>query len=155
MDNKEMAVYAPTQAVATNRFGDEGFDLIVDLTTAQQQFCSMKATTDEEKAKLYNAMNNPDERLGDKINMQIKAKDLYVEVVNCTNAETGEVTPCPRIVIIDDKGKSYQCVSVGIFSALKKIIQVYGAPTWTKPITLEVKQITKGERKMLTLNVVA
>ena len=99
-------------------------------------------------------MNNPDRRIADCINMTIKAKDVYIEVVNCTNTETGEVTACPRIVIIDDKGVAYQAVSVGIYSALKKVVQVYGAPTWEKPIPLMVKQITKGERKMLTLNVV-
>lgn len=154
MENKEMAIYTPNQQVA-NRFADEGFDLVVDMSTAKTQFTSMVAVTTEEKAKLYNAMNNPDERISDNINKQIKAKDLYVEVVNCTNTETGEVTACPRIVIIDDKGKSYQAVSIGIYSALKKIIQVYGAPTWETPINLEVKQITKGDRKMLTLNVVA
>ncbi len=153
----EMQVYgnnAPEQR-GVNRFDDEGFNLVVDMTTAQTSFCSMKAETDEQKAKLYNAMNNPEKRLADCINMQIKAKDLYIEVVNCTNEETGEVTACPRIVIIDDKGVSYQAVSVGIYSALKKAIMVYGAPTWVKPVTMEVKQITKGNKKMLTLNVVA
>ena len=154
MENKEMQVYAPNTAVA-NQFADEGFNIVADMTTAKTQFTSMVATTDEEKAKLFNAMNNPDERISDNINKIIKAKDLYIEVVNCTNTETGEVTACPRIVIIDDKGRSFQAVSVGIYSALKKVIQVYGAPTWATPIKLEVKQITKGDRKMLTLNVVA
>lgn len=154
--SNEMQVYNNNQTVGRiNRFEDEGFSLVMDMTTAQTQFCSMKAETDEEKAKLFNAMNNPDERLSDSINKQIKAKDLYIEVVQCTNEETGEVTSCPRIVIIDDKGKSYQCVSIGIYSALKKVIQVYGAPTWETPVKLEVKQITKGARKMLTLNVIA
>lgn len=137
-----------------NVYSDDGFNLTTDLTTAQMAFCSMKAETVEEKTKLYNAMNNPEKRLGDCINMTIKAKDLYVEIVNCTNEETGEVTACPRIVIIDDKGVSYQCVSIGIYSAIKKIIQIFGAPTWKTPVNLEVKQITKGARKMLTLNVV-
>lgn len=136
-----------------NIFSDEGYSVAVDLTSAQTQFCSMIATTDEQKAKLFNAMNNPDKRIGDCINMTINAKDLYVEVVNCTNEETGEVTACPRIVIIDDKGVGYQAVSVGIFSALKKVIQVFGAPTWENPVKLKVQQITKGSRKMLTLNV--
>lgn len=139
--------------VVTNRYSDEGFNIAVDMTSAVTQFCSMTAKTDEERAKLFNAMNNPDKRLADCINMTIKAKDLYVEVVNCTNEETGETTACPRMVIIDDKGVSYQAVSIGIYSALKKVIQVFGAPTWEKPISLEVKQITKGSRKMLTLNV--
>lgn len=138
-----------------NVFMDEGYSIAVDLTSAQTQFCSMTAKTPEEKAKLFNAMNNPDKRIGDCINMVINAKDLYVEVVNCTNEETGEVTACPRIVIIDDKGVGYQAVSVGIFSALKKVIQVFGAPTWETPVKLKVQQITKGSRKMLTLNVEA
>lgn len=156
MENKEMAVINPVQTVATvNQFADEGFNIVADMTTAKTQYCSMIAETDQDKAKLFNAMNNPDMRLADMINMKLRAKDLYIEVVNCTNTETGEVTPCPRIVIIDDKGVSYQAVSLGIYSALKKVIQVYGAPTWKNPITLEVKQVTKGERKMLTLNVVA
>lgn len=135
-------------------YSDEGFNIQADMTTARTQFCSMIANSKEEKAALYNAMNNPDKRLADCINMQIKAKDLYVEVVNCTNEETGEMTACPRIVIIDEKGVSYQAVSIGIYSALKKVIQVFGAPTWETPVVLEVKQITKGTRKMLTLNVV-
>lgn len=145
-----------TNSVAVvNRYADEGFSIVADMTSAQTQFCSMKAETKDEKAALYNAMNNPDKRIGDCINMTIAARDLYIEVVNCTNEETGEVTACPRIVIIDDKGVSYQAVSIGIYSALKKVIQVFGAPTWDEPVKLEVKQITKGSRKMLTLNVVA
>ena len=132
----------------------DGENMIVDLTTRQMQYCSMTANTDEEKAKLFNATNNTAHRLADSINMTINAKDVFVEVVNCTNQETGEVTKCPRIVLIDDKNEGYQCVSIGIFSALKKLFAVYGEPSnWTNPIPLEVKQITKGERKMLTLNV--
>lgn len=142
-------------APTNNVYSDDGFDLVADLTSRQMQFCSMKAESDEAKIALYNAMNNPEKRIADCINMTINAKDLYIEVVNCTNEKTGEVTACPRIVIIDDKGVSYQAVSIGIYSALKKAIQVFGAPTWIKPVKLEVKQITKGEKKMLTLNVVA
>lgn len=153
--NEEVtSVVVANQNTSVNKFADMGFDVSVDMTSAQTQFCSMVATTDEDKAKLFNAMNNPEKRLADCINMKIKAKDLYIEVVNCTNEETGEVTACPRIVIIDDKGVAYQAVSIGIYSALKKVIQVFGAPTWAKPVTLEVKQVTKGNRKMLTLNVV-
>lgn len=146
----------PSNQIATrNRFADDNFDLVVDMTSAQVQFCSLNPTTDEDRAKLFNAMNNPEHRLSDFINKVIRAKDIYVEIVDCTNKETGEVTRAPRVVIIDDMGKGYQCVSVGVFSALKKIIQVYGAPTWNKPVKVEVKNINKGSRSMLTLNVVA
>lgn len=142
-------------APAVNQFADDGFNLVADITAARTQYCSMTAETEADKANLFNAMNNPDERLSKMINRTIEVKDVYIEVVPCTNEETGEVTMCPRIVIIDAKGKSYQCVSVGVYSALKKIIQVYGEPTWEKPIKIEVQQITKGTRNMLTLKVVA
>ena len=150
MDNRNAMVPTNTPTV----WNDEGYNLVADMTTAQAQYCSMKATTQEEKVKLYNAMNNPDARLADCINMTLNVKDVYAEIVTCTNEETGEQTPCPRVVIIDAEGKSYQCVSIGIFSAMKKAIQVFGEPTWHEPVKMEVKQITKGNRKMLTLNVV-
>ena len=150
-ETNEVAIYQNNAPV--NKFADMGFDISVDMTSAQLSFSSLRAETDEEKANLFNAINNPEKRLADCINMTIKAKDLYIEVVNCTNEETGEVTACPRIVIIDDKGVAYQAVSLGIYSALKKVIQIFGAPTWEKPIALAVKQVTKGTRKMLTLNI--
>lgn len=137
----------------TEMIMEENKGFIADLTSAKTTFCSLSADTREEKANLFKAMNNPEKRLGDCINMVIMAKDIYCEVVDCLNQQTGEVTQCPRIVIIDDKGIGYQAVSIGIYSALKKIIQVFGAPTWNEPIPLEIKQITKGDRKLLTFDV--
>lgn len=151
MENRNAMIPASNAPAVWN---DEGFNLKADMTTAQAQFCSMTANSKEEQVKLYNAMNNPDERLSDCINMTLNVKDIYVEIVTCTNEETGEQTQCPRIVLIDAEGKSYQCVSIGIYSAIKKAIQVFGVPTWHEPVKMEVKQVTKGTRKMLTLNVV-
>lgn len=132
---------------------DDNNSFIADLTTRSTMFCSIVAETPEAKALVFNAMNNPDTRIGDCINMTIMAKDLFCEVVTCVNRETGEANQCPRIVIIDDKGKGYVAVSLGVYNAIKKIIAIYGAPTWDKPIPLEVKQISKGDRKILTFNV--
>lgn len=131
---------------------DDGEHLIANLTSKTAAFCSFKANTTEEKAKLFEIMNNPEKRLADCINMTIYVKDLYCEVVNCTNSETGEVTQQPRIVAIDKDNIGYQCVSIGIFSAFKKLISIFGEPTWNEPIPLKVKQITKNTRKMLTLD---
>lgn len=132
---------------------DDNKNFIADLTSRQTTFCSLNASTPKEKAMLFKAMNNPEKRVGDCINMTINAKDLFCEVVNCVNQQTGEVEACPRIVIIDDKGVGYQAVSLGVYSAIKKIIQVFGVPTWETPLPLVVKQITKGERKLLTFDV--
>lgn len=147
--NQENAMQVVPQNTAM--YADEGFNLEVDMTTAKTQYCSMKVETPEARTQLFNAMNNPDKRLADCINETIAVKDIYVEVVTCTNQETGEQTPAPRIVLIDDKGVAYQCVSIGIYSAVKKLIQVFGEPTWATPVKVKVVQITKGTRKMLTL----
>ena len=102
MEN-EIQVVRNTGVVA-NRFADMGFDVSVDMTSAQTQFCSMVAETDADRANMFNAMNNPDKRLADCINMTIKAKDLYIEVVNCTNEETGEITSVTEKIRIEEAG---------------------------------------------------
>ncbi len=114
-------------------------------------FFSGSAKTPEEKKLLANAMNNPDKRLADCINQEIAIKDLYVEQVDMVK-ETGEVQICPRIVLIDKDGVSYGCVSFGILGSLKKIMSVYGVPTWDEPVTVKPVFITKGnDRRILSL----
>lgn len=119
--------------------------------SAHAAYCSMKADTLEEKSKIFNAMNNPDQRLADYINRVIYVKDLFCETVDCT--KNGVTRKCPRIVLIDKDNVGYQCVSVGIYSACRKLIQIFGSPTWSEPIPVEVRQVSKGDRKMLTLSV--
>lgn len=133
---------------------DERF--IMDLTAERKvQFCSMKPKNEDEEIVLFNAMNNPDKRIGDCINMTIEVRHVFCEVVTCVNRETGESNLCPRIVLIDNDGVGYQAVSLGVFSALKKIFNIKGDPsTWKKAVKLQVVQITKGDRKLLTFNMV-
>lgn len=133
---------------------DENEKFIADLTTRRTSFCSLNAVSFEEKAKLFKAMNNPEHRLSEYINKTILAKDLFCEVVDCVNQETGVITSCPRIVIIDKNGEGYQAVSLGVYGAVKKLIQTFGPPTWEEGLPLEVKQITKGQKQLLTFNVV-
>ena len=118
-------------------------------------FFSMQVTTQAEKIALFNAINSPDDRLADHINESIEMAHMIIEMVDLVSEKTGEIEACPRIIIIDSKGKSYAAVSVGVFSALKKIVAIFGEPkTWDKPIKVKVKQVTKAERKMLTLEIV-
>jgi len=116
-------------------------------------YCSMIAETDEQRKSLFKAMNNPEHRLADFINKKIEVVDIFAEVVQCINEETGEITSAPRIVLIDKKGVGYQCVSKGVLSAIKKLFTIYGAPTWKTPVALEVKQLKKGVRNILTFDV--
>ena len=127
--------------------------LTKEFTEQLDAFCSMTAETPEQKADLFNATNNPAHRISDYINATIKVRDVFCEMVNVTNRETGEISQCPRVVLIDENGEGYQAVSFGVFSALKKLMQVYGLPTWEPAIPIQVQQISKGTNKMLTFSV--
>lgn len=132
----------------------DGYNLEAELTGEDISFCSFAPTSKEGQAILFKAMNNPKGRVSDMINKQISIKDVYCEIVPVSSEQTGETSMQPRTVLIDTKGDSYQCVSTGIFSAVKKLIRVYGMPTWEEGLTVEVKQITRKERQLLTLDVV-
>ena len=114
-------------------------------------YCSIVAESFDDKAKIFNAMSSPDERLRNHINEIIKIRDVYCEIVECVNKETRETSEAPRVVLIDTEGKSYQCVSTGIFNSLKRLFTVFGMPTWDKGVPCKVKQVSNGERQILTL----
>ena len=133
------------------RDNDENY--AIDLTARTSSYSSLVANTPEEKAALFNLMNNPEKRLSECINMTIEAKDVIIETVECINEKTGEVTKVPRTIIVDKNGVGYQCASFGVFNALKKIFAVFGAPTWETPLPLVVMQITSKEHKIMTLNI--
>ena len=114
-------------------------------------YCSIVAESFDDKAKIFNAMSSPDERLRNHINEIIKIRDVYCEIVECVNKETSETSEAPRVVLIDTEGKSYQCVSSGIFNSLKRLFTVFGMPTWEKGVPCKVKQVSNGERQILTL----
>lgn len=116
-------------------------------------YSSLKAGTLKEKAALFNAMSNPNHKVGDYINKSIRVKDVYVEIIDLTDEDTGEVTNAPRIVLIDTDGDSYQAVSKGIFSALSRAIQVFGEPTWDDGLPIMIRQISLGKNQMLTFDV--
>ena len=135
---------------------DDDEKMVADLTTRRVSYCSLTAETSEEKTTLYNAMNNPQNRVKDCINETIALKDVFVEVVHCVNRETGESVAAPRVVFIDDNGIGYQCVSTGVFSALKKLFAVFGEPrTWEKPVNIKIKQLNRGtDKSILTFDVI-
>lgn len=117
-------------------------------------FCSIKAVDRASKIKAYNASNHPTHKLNDFINKTIVVKDVYAETLELVNEETGELGQAPRIVLIAEDGESYECVSVGVFSALKKLIAIFGEPTWEEPIKLIVKNEKVKAGTMLTLDAV-
>lgn len=133
---------------------DDNTDFVVDLTSGKRSYSSLATTTQEEKAIAFNAMNSPQHRVSDMINKTISLKDIYVETVNCID-KNGVIAICPRIVLVDVNGEAYACVSVGMFGSLSKLIQVYGEPTWTEGINVEITQSkTKTGNSVLGLRIV-
>lgn len=121
--------------------------------TGSSAYSSLKSGTRKEKAALYNAMSNPTHKVGDFINKTINVKDVYVEVIDVTNDETGETEQAPRIVLIDTDGVTYQAVSRGIFNSLSRLIRTFGEPTWDEGLPCTVKQISLGKNQLLTLEI--
>lgn len=129
-------------------------DLIADLTSSEVSYCSFTATTPEERSALFTAMNNPTYRLEEKINMPIFIRDVYAETVDFINESTGECVKGARIVLIDENGDSYGCCSMGVFSSIKKLMKVFGEPTWKEPIAVvpyTTPSRTRQNAKVLTL----
>lgn len=118
-------------------------------------YVSFTPKTDEQKAALYKAMSQPDRRMSDFINTKFKAADLYIEMVEIADEETGEVSQLPRVVIFAEDGTTYASISKGIYNAVKRLCAVYGMPHWEKPIPLKIIQTTAKNRKFLNLIVEA
>ena len=118
-------------------------------------YCSIKADPADRDAagRVFNALNNPEHRVADFINKKISVKDVLVEIAEVVNEDTGEVEQAPRVVLIDEKGEAYQSVSVGMFTAVKNAIKVFGAPTWEPPLGIVIKQKAVGKGSMLTFDI--
>ena len=115
-------------------------------------FLSLKA--DEDKKVIANAIVSADHKLGDFINKIISVKDIYIEPTTFVNEETGEASNGHRIILFDENKVSYETCSTGVFNALKRIISVYGFPTWDEPLEMEIKQIQRKERKIMTIKII-
>ena len=128
--------------------------VLTDLNNAES-YCSIKGDTREALVAMYNAINSPDHKLSDFVGKKLKIKDICIERVENMNDETGEMAANARVVLIDENGESYTCVSSGIYSAIKKLVAVFGEPTWEPALPVEVQNIsTKKGRKTMTLKAI-
>lgn len=117
-------------------------------------FCSFRPESAADRARLYRAMTNPDHKINECINAEIRLIDIFVELVDMTNTETGEVQKVPRCVLFAEDGQTYAATSTGIYNALKRLCMVYGAPHWAEPIPVVIRQLQMGAKRFYTLDVV-
>ena len=117
-------------------------------------YCSFAPESREERARLYRAMTNPDHKISDCINQEIALTDVFVEMVEMSNDETGEISRVPRCVLFAADGQTYAATSSGIYNALRRLSMVYGAPHWDDPIPVVIRQLQIGARRCYTLDVI-
>lgn len=128
--------------------------VLTDLNNTES-YCSIKGDSREALVAMYNAINSPDHKLSDFVGKKLNIKDISIERVENLNEETGEMTANARVVLIDENGESYTCVSSGIYSAIKKLVVVFGEPTWEPALPVEVQNLsTKKGRKTMTLKAI-
>ena len=125
--------------------------VLTDLNNAES-YCSIKGDSREALVAMYNAINSPDHKLSDFVGKKLNIKDISIERVENMNEETGEMAANARVVLIDENGESYTCVSSGIYSAIKKLVAVFGEPTW-EPVEVQNLSTKKG-RKTMTLKAI-
>lgn len=122
-----------------------------------RMYCSIKDDgTMQSKARIFNSINSPDKRISDCIGETISLANIVAHPIQLVDENSGELIETMRMVLVDDKGTSYEAVSTGIVNAVARILQIFGQPdTWTGPI--KVKPVQKGTRngnnKVTTLKV--
>ena len=134
----------------------ENFALTIKNMKEVGSYCTMPVVTEDNRAIVYNATTAPEFRLKDCINQEIELAHFAITMVEVTNKETGEVTDAPHVTLIDSDGKGYACTSIGVFNALRNIIQAFGMPdTWEHPRKFRIKQVNKSaDVSFLTLQAV-
>ena len=109
--------------------------------------------------KMFNAMNNPSEKVSSHINEVIEVSDFLIEMANIEQQDaygnpTGEIDTVPRVVLISPDGTAYQAVSKGMANVVRNCTQSAGPAPWNPPVQLKIKQVPVGRGSMLTADMV-
>ena len=110
-------------------------------------------------AKIFNAMNNPSEKISAHINETIEVQDYLVEIAEIEETDqygmaTGGIATVPRVVLVSPDGTAYQAVSVGMANAVRNIVAVCGDAPWIPAVQLKIKQVPTKNGSMLTVEMV-
>lgn len=134
---------------------NEKNEMVLFEGAKKNMFCSKVATTSEEKVDLFNALDECDVLLNDIVDQEIVMKDIYVEQREVMDEETGEMKTKYRTIIFDVNGKTYATGAYGIFNSMKRIINVFGYPTWENGVKVKViKKKLKSGKSSLSLAMV-
>ena len=122
---------------------------------------SLRAKPNDRAAsvRVFNAMNNPTDRVANHINEVIEVQDYLVEMTEIEDTDAygnglGTFSAVPRVVLVAPDGKSYQATSYGIANAVRNVVMVCGDAPWVPPVQLKVKQVPTKRGSMLTVDMV-
>lgn len=122
---------------------------------------SLRANHNDRAAsvRVFNAMNNPTDRVASHINETIEIQDYLVEMVEIEDTDSygnglGTFSVVPRVVLVAPDGTSYQATSYGIANAVRNVAMVCGDAPWNPPVQLKVKQVPTKRGSMLTVDMV-
>lgn len=143
----ELALNEKRQEVATSVESD----ILAGLTgKTQNVYCSLTGQDFETKAKVMHIAQNPDKQIAKMVGEVIMMTDVYVEVATLA---TGEKVP--RVILIDEKGKSYQATSFGVLHSLEKLFGIFGMPHYEVPIPVVPCETKSKNGTVLFLDVKA
>jgi hypothetical protein len=122
---------------------------------------SLRANPDDRAAsvRVFNAMNNPTDRVANHINETIKVQDYLIEMTQIEDTDSygnglGSYSVVPRVVLVAPDGTSYQAVSYGIANAVRNVVIVCGDAPWNPAVQLKIKQVPTKRGSMLTVDMV-
>ena len=122
---------------------------------------SLRANPNDRAAsvRVFNAMNNPTDRVANHINEVIEVQDYLIEMTEIEDTDSygnglGSYSVVPRVVLVAPDGTSYQATSYGIANAVRNVVMVCGDAPWVPPVQLKVKQVPTKRGSMLTVDMV-
>lgn len=77
---------------------------------------------------------------GSKVGQEFQIAHWFVQPIQIVDDKTGEITDCPRVVLIDPEGNAIQFVSHGVYQSLRVILSYYGVGKLDPPIKVEIRQ---------------
>lgn len=128
---------------------------VADVMNTGVSYTDMNLTDRKQAIAFYNATANPDMKLKEHVNEVIDLVHVSVECAEVNaQLEDGSVgkSIAPRIVLIDKDGKSYSCVSTGIYNSLKRLFALVGNPdSWAEPVKVKPVLISTKKGQVLSL----
>lgn len=129
---------------------------VSDVMNTGLGYTDMNLSDRSAAVAFYNATSNPSDKLKEHVNEVLSLVHVSVECVEVSKDDVPEgKTIAPRVVLITADGRSYSCVSVGVYQSLKRMFTLLGNPdTWTEPVKIKPVLISTKKGQVLSLNLV-